>query len=172
MRAQELELQEISHILDHSPRNFASSRRRQTNRVDAGSPSHRHRIGGERTREFRRRLRHSRSSDTVAGRAASVNVRRRNSTRSGNGAVSAFGFRESEGLGNIELGSISGATGLGISTDGGETRRAPQPYEVPQTERGNESRGLRKKRSVERWREVGVGWLKRGGGGNRGERDV
>ncbi|KAF2183141.1 hypothetical protein K469DRAFT_728199 [Zopfia rhizophila CBS 207.26] len=142
MRAQE-DLQNLGQILDHSPRKY-SLRRVNSNWDYYTLPSDRKgRVAGDEDAvHLQRRLRHVRSSETVGGKATTLN--RGNSMRSKiAGAVSVLGFKEAEAREDIELGRLA------LGEEGSFKSRLEQSRERQYR--------FGKKRSIERWKGVGVG---------------
>ncbi|KAF1938556.1 hypothetical protein EJ02DRAFT_383424 [Clathrospora elynae] len=157
MRAQAEEIQELGQVLEQSPRKYGL--RRANSNFDYHTPPSNRKgriVGDGEAADLQDRLRRVQSNETLGSRPT---LHRGNSTRSRRGASSSLGFREAEVREDMELG------GLGASGDGLLKQRL---------ERSSDRHyRFSKKRSVERWRgvaNVGVGWLK-GGGGTKDERD-
>lgn len=154
MRAQIEDLQQLSEILDHSPRKYAIRPTNSSNWDYHTPPSNRKGrvVDDSEAAELQDRLRRVRSNETMGSKHHTLN--RGNSSRSKR-AESALGFREAEVRDDMEL------AGLGISG------------EAPFKQRLERSRSRQyqfvKKKSVERWKGVAtssVGWLK---GNNAGK---
>lgn len=162
MRARAEDLQDITQVLEHSPRKYSNGIKRTSSNHHGyhTPPSNRKaRILGEgEAADLQDRLRRVRSNESIAAsrpalhRASSAHSRRA-------GAASALGFREAEVREDLEL------AGLGELGDGPLNKRV---------ERSGYSHRFSKKKSVERWKGVtnvgvGLGWLK--GGKDERERE-
>ncbi|KAL5449068.1 hypothetical protein PMIN05_001521 [Paraphaeosphaeria minitans] len=158
IRAQVEEIQDLSKILDQSPRKY-SFRRVNSNYDYHTPPSNRKgKILAEGdVEDLQSRLRKVRSNETLGSRANTV--LRGNSTNSRRGNRSALGFREAEVREDMELRGL------------GPTGEAPFKQRL-ELSRERQYR-FTKKRSVERWKGVanaGVGWFK-GSAGGKDERE-
>ena len=152
MRSEAADLEELREMLERSPRKHSSLRRSGPDWDFRTPPSNRkgRLLGGDDISDLQRRLRHARSSETLRSRGPSMNLQRCDSILSRRtGGASALGFRDAEVREDIELG------GLGMSNECSFKERLEQSRE--------RSRCM-KKRSMERWKEMGVGWLKGGEG--------
>jgi hypothetical protein len=132
MRKQAEDLEELSQILDNSPRKLGTVRH-NNNAFDYHTPPSNRKgrvLEGGDAEEVKRRLRYVQSSDTVASKTT---VNRAFSMRSKrDGAGSALGFREAEVREDIELGRLA------LAAKGASSRGWRQP------ERGSTNLGRRR----------------------------
>ncbi|KAF2009159.1 hypothetical protein BU24DRAFT_497355 [Aaosphaeria arxii CBS 175.79] len=157
MRAEADDLEELGHILDQSPRKYPP-RRVNPDYTYHTPPSNRKGriVGGKDMADLRQQLRNVRSSESLASKAP-ASIYRGGSMNSRRAGGSALGFRDAEVKEDYDL------TGF------------EAPSEAPFKQRLEQSRERQyrfgKKKSVERWKGVGVGWLRGNGGGGKDERE-
>ncbi|KAF2502564.1 hypothetical protein BU16DRAFT_449263 [Lophium mytilinum] len=153
MRKQAEDIEELGQILDNSPRKFGTTRHAFNYHTPPSNRKGRVLEGGD-AEEVKRRLRHVRSSETVASKKT---VKRGFSLRGRRtGAGSALGFfREAEVREDMDLGGVT------LGGDGSFQSRLEAARERQYQ--------FKKKKSVERWK--GMGWIKGGGGDKDKDKD-